>query len=176
LNHGWDHALTQLPRQDPSVHYQFLLTLVVHQQHDFLMFAARLQTHAPASNGNERGCTYMSYDIGKPWKLFLVSSQGDPTEELLHENLGEVDSTWSSDGTQLAFGRQYDTSGETADIRLADLNISQVTVLPGSKGLFSPAWSPDGRHIAAVTIEGSKKLWLYDVRAKKWSEWFTDSE
>jgi hypothetical protein len=36
--------------------YQFLLTLIVHQQHDFLMFAARLQTHAPASNGNERGC------------------------------------------------------------------------------------------------------------------------
>ena len=36
--------------------YQFLLTLVVHQQHDFLMLAARLQTYAPASNGDERGC------------------------------------------------------------------------------------------------------------------------
>src|SRR6185437_81149 len=35
---------------------QFLLTLIVHQQHDFLVLAARLQTHAPASNGNERGC------------------------------------------------------------------------------------------------------------------------
>jgi hypothetical protein len=34
--------------------YQFLLTLIVHQQHDFLMFAARLQTYAPACDGNER--------------------------------------------------------------------------------------------------------------------------
>src|SRR6185312_14130594 len=33
---------------------QFLLTLIVHQQHDFLVLAARLQTHAPASNGDER--------------------------------------------------------------------------------------------------------------------------
>src|SRR6185312_16793979 len=33
---------------------RFLLTLVVHQQHDFLVLASRLQTHASASNGDER--------------------------------------------------------------------------------------------------------------------------
>src|SRR5690242_13445903 len=35
---------------------QFLLTLIVHQQHDFLVLASRLQAYAPASNGNERRC------------------------------------------------------------------------------------------------------------------------
>lgn len=119
---------------------------------------------------------YVDMDTGKPDKIFLVSSREGSSEELLSENLSEVDPTWSSDGTQLAFGRNADTSGETADIRLVDLNSRQVTVLPGSKGLFSPKWSPDGRYIAAISIEGSKKLRMCDVRAQKWSKWCTDPD
>ncbi len=43
--------------------------------------------------------------------------------------------------------------------------------LSGSKGLFSPRWSPDGRYLSATSVEGSNRLMLYDFRSQKWSEW-----
>src|SRR5258708_36829296 len=50
-----------------------------------------------------------------------------------------------------------------------------ASTLPGSTGLFSPRWSPDGRYLAALSVEGSKKLMLYDFRTHKWSEWLTEA-
>ena len=119
---------------------------------------------------------FISAQAGKPWKIYLVSTQGGASEELLPENVGEVDATWSPDGSQLAFGRLSDLSAGTADIQLVDMKTRQATTFPGSKGLFSPRWSPDGRYLLAVSVEGSKKLMLYDFRTKEWSEWFTETD
>jgi hypothetical protein len=54
-------------------------------------------------------------------------------------------------------------------IRLVNLKTRKVETLPGSEGLFSPRWSPDGRFIAALA-SGSQKLMLYDHAAQKWTE------
>jgi Tol biopolymer transport system component len=48
-----------------------------------------------------------------------------------------------------------------------------ASTFPGSSGLFSPRWSPDGRYLTATSAEGSHKLMLYDFRTQKWSEWLT---
>ena len=44
-----------------------------------------------------------------------------------------------------------------------------TSALPGSEGLLSPRWSPDGRYIAATTMD-SQKLLLFDTGTKKWNE------
>jgi len=106
----------------------------------------------------------------------LVSAQGGTPEELLPENVGEVDATWSPDGTQLAFGRISAMNTGPIDIQLVDMKTRQVTTFPGSKGLFSPRWSPDGRYLAAVVAEGSHKLMLYDFQTQKWSEWLSNAD
>ncbi len=118
---------------------------------------------------------YISAQVGKPWKIFLVSAQGGSPEELLPENVGELDASWSPDGTQLAFGRLC-TGAYTAtnDIQVVDVKTRRTSTLAGSKGLFSPRWSPDGRYLVALGTEGSKKLMLYDFRTQEWSEWLTD--
>jgi eukaryotic-like serine/threonine-protein kinase len=118
---------------------------------------------------------YSTSEIGKPWKIFLLSAQGGTAEELLTESVGEIDATWSPDGSQIAFGRVGSLYGGTVDIRVVDLKARQVTSLPGSEGLFSPRWSPDGRYMSAVVAEGSKKAMLYDFQTRKWSEWFTET-
>ena len=41
--------------------------------------------------------------------------------------------------------------------------------MPGSEGLFSPHWSPDGRYIAAMSSDSSK-LMLFDFKTQKWVE------
>ncbi len=52
-------------------------------------------------------------------------------------------------------------------ILMLDLATRKVEALPGSDGLFSPRWSPDGRWIAALTL-GEQRLMLYDTRNRTW--------
>jgi Tol biopolymer transport system component len=47
-------------------------------------------------------------------------------------------------------------------LRMVNRTSGEVTLLPGSEGLWSPRWSPDGRYLAALTQIGWK-LVLYDV-------------
>jgi Tol biopolymer transport system component len=117
---------------------------------------------------------YISTQIGKPWKIFLISAQGGSPEELLPENIGEIDATWSPDGTQLAFGRISAMNTAAKIIQVVDLKTRHVSKLDGSEGLFSPRWSPDGRYMSATVAEGSGKLMLYDFRTQKWSDWVSD--
>jgi Tol biopolymer transport system component len=100
----------------------------------------------------------------------MISAQGDSGQELLSEEGNELDPTWSPDGTQIAFGR---VSGNSA-IYLVDLKTRQVSTLPGSKDLFSPRWSPDSQHLAALPAD-SRKLLLYDFKTQKWSEWINEA-
>jgi len=118
---------------------------------------------------------YIATQLGKRWKIFLVSAQGGSPEELLPEQVGEVDATWSPDGTQLAFGRVSAMNTGTKDIQLVNMKTRQTSTLPGSTGLFSPRWSPDGHYLLGLSVEGSKKLMLYDFRTQKWSEWLTEA-
>jgi eukaryotic-like serine/threonine-protein kinase len=110
--------------------------------------------------------------IGKPWKIFLLPAQGGAAQELLSENLSEMDPTWSPDGKRLAFGRL--AYADNKDIEVVDLQTHQVTVLPGSQGVFSPRWSPDGRFLVAVGSD-SKKLALFDFQTQKWTDWVTQT-
>jgi len=76
---------------------------------------------------------------------------------------------------------------EGAVLRIVDLPSGRISVLPGSQGLWSPRWSPDGRYIAALAFPGLPKLMLYDVKTHEqrelfaskgagWQTWSRDSQ
>ena len=112
----------------------------------------------------------MAREPGGSWQLFLVSAEGGAPERLLEENRNEADPTWSQDGRQVAFGRTPDLMGREngpKQIEILDLASRRVEALPGSEGLFSPRWSPDGRWIAALTL-GEQRLMLFDTASRKW--------
>jgi len=114
---------------------------------------------------------FVASERGKPWKIFLVPSQGGPATELLPEERNEVDVDWSADGKQLVFGRVAELAPiEAINIQVVDVATRNVTVLPGSENLFSPRWSPDGRYIAAMTAD-FRTLLRFDVASQKWIEW-----
>jgi eukaryotic-like serine/threonine-protein kinase len=120
---------------------------------------------------------YISHRVGKPWKMFLISTQGGTTEELIPGDTTEGDPTWSADGTRIAFSHGLPAGQRESDIRILDLKTRQVTTIPGSNGMFSPRWSPDGHYLATLDLENvSRKLFLLDVQTGKWSGWVADPE
>lgn len=101
-------------------------------------------------------------------RSFLVSPDGGSPQPLLANEKGaNSDPNWSPDGTKIVFGGNAGDSAST--IRIVDLTTRSVTTIPGSTGLFSPRWSPDGRYIPAFTGDLTK-LFLYDMQTQKWSE------
>jgi eukaryotic-like serine/threonine-protein kinase len=102
---------------------------------------------------------------GKPWKAYLISAEGGTPKQLTPEERTEADLGWSKDGKTLVF-----SDFEAKIIHLLDLSTGQVSKLPGSEGLFSPRWSPDGRYIAAIVAVSQGKLMLFDRTTQKWME------
>ena len=86
---------------------------------------------------------------------------------MLAENLPQIDPGWSPDGKQMVFGRH---PMEESTIQLLDLNSKQVSIIPGSQGLYSPRWSPDGRYLAALSINW-RKIVIFDFERQTWSDW-----
>jgi len=110
---------------------------------------------------------FFAFSGPKP-KLYIVANQGGaPREMLPTDTQEEWDPTWSPDGTRIAFA-----SGSTAansTILILDVKTNQISTVPGSEGLFSPRWSPDGRYLIALPF-ASQSLMLFDFATQKWEE------
>jgi len=113
---------------------------------------------------------FMGRQPGKPWKIYTMDADGGHLVEVLDEGRSEADADWSPDSRRLVFGRLPDLMAEASQpkaVYMVDLATKAMTRLPGSEGLFSPRWSADGKHIAALSID-QKKLMLFDVETGTW--------
>lgn len=115
---------------------------------------------------------YVNVEEGKPWAIYIVPVIGGSPRLLLSEKLTQIDINWSVDGGKIIFGRVTQHTAEGLNIQAYDLKTHDLSVIPGSEGLFSPRVSPDGHYMAALSGDLTK-LKLYDMRAQKWSEWQT---
>jgi Tol biopolymer transport system component len=115
---------------------------------------------------------FMGQIPGKPLQVCIVHADGGDVLRPLPEQRDQADPSWSPDGNSLVFGGQAVTEKEAASVnavRVLDLRTHQVSVLPGSQGLWSPRWSPTGRQIAAMSNDGNK-LFLFDLSTRAWTE------
>jgi serine/threonine protein kinase/Tol biopolymer transport system component len=125
----------------------------------------------------------------KPWQIYLAPVEGGIPEPVLPRDLNEADPTWSPDGSTLAFGTfpEYEeTRPEVRAIYLYHPSTHRVEVMPGSLGLYSPRWSPNGLYLSAMPAADSGKLLLFDARMHKWKrllalplgypQWSSDSK
>jgi len=81
------------------------------------------------------------------------------------------DPEWSLDGETLLFSA-HDTTEENAvwSLQRFELKTRRVSQLPASEGLRAPAFSPDGRYVAAISASPANRLMLFDVRSQRWTE------
>jgi Tol biopolymer transport system component len=104
-------------------------------------------------------------------RIYVVPASGGTPRRVTTGTTTEADPSWAPDGRRLAFGNASGGQAGTAPntIQVVDTATGQVSTLPGSKGFFSPRWSPDGRYIAGLSLD-SHRLVIFDVGRQKWSD------
>jgi serine/threonine protein kinase/Tol biopolymer transport system component len=111
---------------------------------------------------------FFDYSAGHRGRLRIVSTDGGTPRELIPEDLqAQLDPGWSPDGTKIVFG--VSSTDAKGTLRILDIQTHQISTLPGSQGLFSPRWSPDGRYILALPFD-SRSLKLFDLTTQRWEQ------
>ena len=121
----------------------------------------------PCWSPDGKQIAFHASSAGRPTRIYLVSAEsGSPRALMPGDPQPQSDPNWSPDGAKIVFSG---TPPLPTAIRVFDVETHQASTLPGSEGLFSPRWSPDGRYIAAMPADGLS-LVLCDVEAQHWSE------
>jgi serine/threonine protein kinase/Tol biopolymer transport system component len=114
---------------------------------------------------------FMGQAPGTRSRVYLVPAEGGAMQQPIPGDQNQCDPNWSPDGNSLVFGGQILPESDAARInaiRIFDLKAHQVSVLPGSEGLWSPRWSRNGRSIIAMSNNGLKLL-AFDFSKRTWS-------
>jgi Tol biopolymer transport system component/DNA-binding winged helix-turn-helix (wHTH) protein len=100
-------------------------------------------------------------------QVYFLSSDGGALRAVLPDGREACDADWSPDGTQIVVSVRQQKTQPKFGIYLFKPSTSEWTLLPESRGLIAPRWSPDGRYVAALD-ETNHRLLLYDFQTEKW--------
>ena len=107
---------------------------------------------------------------GQGLKTYLVKATGGAPERITPEDRNEGDANWSPDGNSIVYWSSASwPPSRDVTIDILDLRTRKVSIVPGSEGLFSPHWSPDGGYIAALHTDAPGSM-LFDFKTQKWVE------
>jgi len=124
---------------------------------------APLDAFNPRWSPDGRLIAFMNPSAGR--RIYVVSADGGAP--LLLVSADAMDPAWSPDGKSLAYAVE---SSSERDLRILDLRTQKSTVVPGSQGMWSHRWSPDGKYLDALSWTAPGKLMLYNFASNTWEE------
>jgi len=108
--------------------------------------------------------------------LYVIPVQGGTPRLLVSGDDGQYpgDGVWSPNGRRVLYAIH---PNDSYSLRILDLDSGKVSEVPGSNGLFSPRWSPDGRYFAAMTRSVTDAgfdvvadaIRVFDLQTQQWS-------
>jgi Tol biopolymer transport system component len=104
---------------------------------------------------------------GRPYRIFVVPSSGGSPREVSAGTDSQGAPTWSPDSKWLVYGNVNCQETGTCAIHKIDFSTGLVHNVPGSEGLCTARWSPDGRFIAALLPEKQQVL-VFNEASMRW--------
>jgi eukaryotic-like serine/threonine-protein kinase len=138
---------------------------------------APMEVELPQWSPDGKRVAFTGREPGKPWKIYLTSAKGQDGAEMtpgaVQVTFGEqddADATWSPDGDSIALDGIGNSGEEAHPIEILNVSTHQITKVPASEGMRGARWSPDGRHIVAISSSaGFGPLKLYTFATGEWS-------
>jgi DNA-binding winged helix-turn-helix (wHTH) protein/Tol biopolymer transport system component len=101
-------------------------------------------------------------------KIYMIPAEGGAPLLLVSGSFEPADASWSPNGKSIAYGGASGV-GDASEVRILDIDARQTRTITGSKGMFGPRWSPDGRYIVAQSSDARRTL-LYSFASNQWNE------
>jgi Tol biopolymer transport system component/DNA-binding winged helix-turn-helix (wHTH) protein len=114
---------------------------------------------------------FEAHRFGEPVRAYVVSAEGGPIQEILALRGEQSVPSWSPDGSKIAVAMNVDPPSDASfqrGIVVVDLKSQRSEKIPGSEGLTSAMWSPDGKYFTAKTLD-ERELLLFDRQTQKWN-------
>jgi Tol biopolymer transport system component len=111
---------------------------------------------------------YMARTPGQPWRIYVVDKDGGAPEEASSGNDNQGAPTWSQDGKAISYANVDCVETQNCWVRRIDLATKRAEMLPGSQGMRTARWSPNGKYIAALRPD-TYDLMLFDVGSARWT-------
>lgn len=124
------------------------------------------RTYMPELSPDGERIAFAGLKPGGRWKVYMVNRDGSDLHEVNPGPGTEADPSWSPDGNSIALAPfPWENKQDGTGIFIADAQSGAVRFVHGSRGHYSPAWSPRGRFIAALT-EHDRMVAICDLDLK----------
>jgi eukaryotic-like serine/threonine-protein kinase len=104
-------------------------------------------------------------EAGERNLIYLISKDGGAPRKLDIGKFNLVDLSWTNDGDSIDYNESF--SPGHSQLRSVQLETVSITDIASSENTMYPVLSPDGRFIAATTVEGDQLL-LFSLSTQKW--------